>query len=166
MKHIKYLLALVGMVALLVGCQHGKLETGGAYAPGTTSYLTNADSTITTNVVETSAPDMVLFNLDAAFKLAYTTVNTIFTLEDNNSALLWSVSHEIKHTLDRMRPDAVKAVQQYGVFRKQYIANPIPANLAPLQQTLSTMKSFASSAQAALPPDTQKAIFVGNSTQH
>lgn len=148
---IKYLLSLVAVTALMIGCQHGKLQTGGAYAPGTTSYTTNADSTISTNVVETAAPDLALFNLDAAFKLAYTAVNTAFELEQTNRQLLWGIDPEIKHTLDKIRPQAVDAVARYGKFRRIYLTNPTPAGLSTLQQVLADMQNFSTAAQGALP---------------
>lgn len=138
---------------LLAACHSAdKLEPGGAYAPANITTSTNAETgVISTNVIATAAPDLTLFQVDSGFQLAYTTVNAIFELERNNRALLWSIDPKIKRTLDQLRPQAVKAVQQYGAFRQAYIENPTPAGLTQLQTVLADIQRFSAAAQIALP---------------
>lgn len=129
-----------------IGCKTGQLETGGAYAPGVEVV---ADGR--TNVVATAAPDRALFVIDSAFELAYSAVDTAFSLEKTNRQLLWSISPDIKHTLDRIRPQAADAVRTYTRAREQYLQNPTPANLSLLETTLRQLQNLASAAQMALP---------------
>lgn len=139
-------LALMPFLLLPSGCKSGKLETGGAYAPGV-EVVTDGR----TNVVATAAPDRSLFVIDSAFELAYSAVDTAFSIEKTNRQLLWSISPDIKHTLDRIRPQAAEAVRTYTRAREQYLQNPIPANLSLLETTLRQLQNLASAAQMALP---------------
>jgi hypothetical protein len=144
---MKRLLLFVSLLCVAVGASlgftacKGTLQQGGAYSPITVS----ADG------VTNSAPDMPLFLADSAYQLAYNTVNAAFTTEYNNRDLLFKVSPTIKHTLDNIRPDAVKANADYLKARQVYIANPTPQNLSGVQAVLAKIQQLATAAQAALP---------------
>ena len=127
----------------LMGCKSGKLELGGAYRPSTTNAAGQ--------VVDAAAPDYAFFVCDLAFSTAYSAVDAALTFEKNNRKLLWGVSPEIKHTLDKIRPVAWSAVQKYSRARRVYLTSPTPAGLSTLQNLLSEIQKIAASAQAALP---------------
>ena len=134
------LLAIAIWVSLLVpACSTTKLEPGGAYAPAGT------------NGVAVVAPDYAFFIADSSFDLAYSALDAAFTFERDNRALLWNVSHKIKHTLDQLRPQALTVRNQYIAARVAYIANPTPAGLSTLQTALAKIKQLSAAAQAALP---------------
>jgi ABC-type uncharacterized transport system auxiliary subunit len=139
--------ATFAMVALslapLTGCK-GQLEPGGAYAPAVTNG---------TNVVATSAPMMDLYITDSAFNAAYDTVDLALSVERNNRALIKANWPEVKSTLDGIRPQIVAGIQDYGRFKKAYLANPTPANLDKLSNSLSKFRQLASSITAAIPPE-------------
>jgi len=115
------------------------LAPGGAYAP------------VDANGNPIQAPDMVFYNIDAAYDLAYSTVDAAFRFERDNRTLLWKVSPQIKHTLDSIRPQAVSANADYLRARAAYMANPTPAGLTALQTVLSKISQLATAAAAALP---------------
>lgn len=133
-------------LAPLTGCKSNKLAAGGAYAPANPVVTDGA-----TNWVATAAPDPVFYSTDLAFDFAYTLVDTAFTFEKNNRQLLWSLSPEIKQTLDKLRPQAAAVVNAYTAARKRYIANPTPAGLSQLTTLLSQIQNLSAAAQAALP---------------
>lgn len=130
-----------------VGCKSSsKLEPGGAYAPAR-PVVENGQ----TNMVATAAPDKGFFVADAAFDLAYATVNAAFQFERDNRAWLFQVSPDIKHSLDKIRPEAVNVAKTYGEVREAYERNPTPAGLTQLQTILGQMQRLTVAAQAALP---------------
>lgn len=131
MKRLFLALLLLAM-PLAFGCK-STLESGGAYAP-----------------VGQSA-DMPLFVADSAYQLAYTALDTVFTVEQQNRDLLWKVSPTIKHTLDSIRPQAVTVNSDYLKARTTYIANPTPANLSGVQVVLAKIQQLAITAQSVLP---------------
>lgn len=137
-------LTLVSMAPLLSGCK-ATLDSGGAYAP-------------TNSVGQPSqAPDMAFYQVDATFNAAYALVDAAFTIEQNNRAFLWSISPQIKLTLDGIRPQAAQAVQAYAASRSAYLGQPTPAGLSALQNLIARMQAFGTAAQAAiasLPPGT------------
>lgn len=136
--------ALIAMPATLqTGCGHATLEQGGAYAP---LPVTNIDGTVTQ---QGSAYE--LFVIDQSFQLAHTAVATVFQFERDNRALLWQVSPEIKHSLDRIRPQVVDAETRFAVGRKAYIAAPVPQNLTTLQGILTELQRLSLTAQAVVP---------------
>lgn len=124
--------ACLAFLAAPTGCA-SRLESGGAYAKAN------------------QAPDKAFFAVDSAFDIAYSAVDTVFKFEKNNRTFLWQISPEIKHTLDKLRPQAKAAVITYGRARSAYLANPTPAGLTTLQTTLSEMQRLASTAQEILP---------------
>lgn len=136
-------LLLVFALASFIGCHRGTLEPGGAYAPVTT----NEDGTIT----PTSAPDPEFFHVDMAWDLIESAVNTAFEYERNNRALLWQVSPEIKHTLDRIRPEAVEVRKTYYTARKAYKASPTPAGLTTLGTLLGRLQQVSEAVTAVVP---------------
>jgi hypothetical protein len=153
MKQIKQLLAAVlilGSLAitptLTTGCKT-RLEQGGAYAPGI--WTTNASGEVT--FAATAAPDPAFYAIDSAYELAYSAINAAFTIERNNRAYFWSVTHSIKHALDEIRPKAVEANLRFLKARRIYLANPTPAGLSDLQTTLMQIQSLSSAATAVLP---------------
>lgn len=138
MKRALFALQLVVLSFLLLACK-STLQPGGAYAP--------VDAQGNALV----APDMSLFVVDSAYQLAYQATDTVFTAEKNNRDLLWKVSPNIKHTLDIIRPQAVKANADYLAARAVYLANPTPANLTGLKAILAKVQQLAITAQSALP---------------
>lgn len=142
------LLFAVAVIATLpfAGCKSNNLEPGGAYAPANPVVTEGV-----TNWVATVSPDPIFYSTDVAFNFAYTLVDTAFTFEKNNRQLLWSISPDIKKTLDRFRPQAAAIVLQYTASRKAYMATPTPAGLTQLQTLLSHLQSLNSAVQAALP---------------
>lgn len=147
---ISALLLLLTLMTVMVGCK-SRLETGGAYAPGYTTYTTNEDSTVSANVVETSAPDKAFYEIDATFDLAYAVIDAAFKFELDNRTLLWQASPDIKHALDKIRPGALDVRNRYLAARRNYKANPTPAGLSDLQTYLSQISNLSASAQSVLP---------------
>lgn len=149
MKTLKSLilaLLLVGVPSLFIGCK-GSLAPGGAYAPMTTNAVTGA-------VQPTQAPDLAFFQVDFGFSVAYDTAELAFSAERNNRALLWKVSPDIKRTLDKLRPDFVMYVKDYGLARAAYQANPIPPNLDEMSTILAKFKALTAAAAAVIPQPT------------
>lgn len=147
-----YFLAFIAAICLaaipalmLPGCAN-QLQPGGAYAPTATNEAGQ--------VTATAAPDMALFSADSAFDFANSTIDTAFLLERNNRQLLWAISPEIKHTLDKIRPQAVAARLKWAQARRAYLAFPAPDTLSSLQGVLAEMQRISAAATAALPPPT------------
>lgn len=124
-----------------------KLAQGGAYAPGT--WTTNADNS--TTFAPSQAADPVFYQVDAAFNLAYSAIDGVFNFERDNRAYLWSVSHNIKHVLDDIRPKALDASQRFLKARRIYLSNPTPAGLSNLQTILTEIQSLSTAATAVVP---------------
>lgn len=146
MKNIFYRVRILSAVllaatALGLGCK-AHLESGGAYSPVTTNA--------TTGVVSNS-PDLPFYTADSAFWLAYTSLDTIFSIERNNREALFKISPEIKHSLDAIRPTALEVSQGYLRARQAYIAHPSPAGLTGVNLLLSKLQQLVIAAQAALP---------------
>lgn len=138
-RNLVRLLLSICLLVVITACK-STLEPGGAYNPvSTVGGVTNA------------SPDMPLFLADSAYQLAYTALDAVFTTERNNRDLLWKVSPSIKHTLDSIRPNAVKANADYLAARAVYIANPTTASLSTVQNVLAKIQQLATAAQAALP---------------
>lgn len=141
------LMLAVGMTLAVAsfstGCGHATLEPGGSYAP---LPITNVDGTVT-------APraDFELFVADQSFLLAKDAVSTVMTFERDNRALLWSVSPQIKHSLDKLRPQVLEAETRYAYARRVYLAQPGPENLNTLQGILTELQRLSTTAQAVLP---------------
>jgi hypothetical protein len=127
------ILCLLLPLGMLVGCGKTTLEPGGAYAQ------------------INQQPDKPFLIVDGAFDLAYTAVDATFKWEQDNRAKLWKLSPDIKHTLDKIRPDALKAKNQYLAARAVYKKNPTPAGLSDLQLILATVQKISASASAVIP---------------
>jgi hypothetical protein len=134
------LLLFTGLI--VTGCGTARLEQGGAYAP------------VDTNGVATAAPDYAFFAVDSGFDLAYSAVNSIFTFERQNRAVLWKISPEIKHTLDKVRPQAWGYAVQYAQARRAYLANPTPAGLTLLQTISAKVQQLGATVQVLVPQKT------------
>lgn len=132
----------VGLMLVVAGCGTTRLETGGAYAP--VDPAGNA----------TVQPDFAFYATDAAFDLAYSSLDGAFKFEADNRALLWKLTPSIKHGLDQVRPQASDVAIKYALARRVYLLNPVPANLAPLQGLLAKAQQLGATALAVLP--TQK----------
>lgn len=126
-----------------------KLAPGGAYAPAQFLVTTNADLTTTTNVTATAAPDLAFFAADTAFSLAYATVDGAFKWERDNRAKLFALDPDIKHTLDKIRPQAWAVNQRWAAARQAYRQNPIPANLTTFQQIVAQVQALVPAVLAA-----------------
>jgi hypothetical protein len=141
-------LAAVGLAIGLVlagnGCSTQKLELGGAYAPA----ITNATTGEVTAVMQ---PDLAFYTVDAAFGLAYSGIDFVFGFERQNRAWLWRISPEIKHGLDRVRPEAVRVRDDYSRARAVYATNAVPANLTVLEQLLAKAQQVNATVTALLP---------------
>lgn len=129
----------------LCGCK-ATLQPGGAYAP--VVVLTNSAGVVVTNTVVTA--DMGFYLSDSTFVLAESALDTVFRFERDNRTALWRVSPNIKHTLDKIRPDAVQAVMAYKSARSAYRANPTPGGLDLLQTILSKVQAVSTAAAAAV----------------
>lgn len=147
-KRFKNSLLLVGLLTLSLlpmaetGCK-STLEGGGAYAPVTT----NVDGTVT----PTQAPDKAFFVADAAFYLAYSAVDAAFTFERDNRSRLWDLDPNIKKSLDKVRPQAVQARNEYIHAREGYLLHPTPAGLSTIQTALAKIQQVRDAAQAVVP---------------
>lgn len=133
---MRYLLLLALLVCLSFGCK-ATLEPGGAYSTGTNSV--------------NKVVDVGFFATDAAFDIAFSTVDAAFKFEQANRDLLWKVSPNIKHELDKLRPKAKQAVIDYTTARAVYMNNPTPGNLSLLNSLLVVMQNLSSVALAVLP---------------
>lgn len=138
----RYLFSLPFALALLLAglgssCR-GRLQPGGAYAP-------------TTNGVPVTQPDYAFYVTDAAYDLAYSTIDGAFKFEQDNRITLWKITPKIKHALDDIRPKASQVNQQYLAARTAYMLHPVPANLSALQSLLAKMQQLSVTATAALP---------------
>jgi hypothetical protein len=143
-KRLVFSLSFVGICfALFTGCK-ATLQPGGAYSPTVTNATTGV-------VTATQLPDMEFYNVDAAYLLARSTINAVFQFERDNRAAMWKISPNIKHTLDSIRPQAVKADSEYHRLRAVYMANPVPSGLDQLQTILARISQLATTAAAALP---------------
>lgn len=114
------------------GCK-STLETGGAYAPAG------------------QAPDRAFFVADASYDLAYGAMDGAFKFEKQNRQLLWQISPEIKHSLDKVRPQALLVAREYSNARQAYLLNPTPEGLTKVQTVLSRLQQISAAATAALP---------------
>lgn len=145
------LLLAIGIGATLVACKTPQLEQGGAYAPANVIVATNTDGTLTTNAVATQAPMPELYLFDAAYKLAYDTVDGVFKLEFQNRADVAKMSPAIKPALDKARITAWEIDQRWAVARKAYKANPTPAGLTTLQLILAEIQKLVAVVQSQFP---------------
>lgn len=116
------------------------LAPGGAYSPS----ITNSAGVVTTT------PDLALYNADLAFKTAYDSINMAFNIEYNNRDYFWKLSPAIKHTLDQIRPQAQKVVNDYAAARTAYLANPTPPGLTGIQALLAKIQQLLLAANAAM----------------
>lgn len=154
MKHTKRILvgvffaALFTVLACLTACKTTalKLESGGKY----TYSVTNAADG---KVVEIK--DSALWSADQTFDIAYNAVDVVFATEEKNEAFFWSISHDIKHTVDDVRVVATKVVKDYAAARTAYEANRTQANLTSLQSYVDKMQQLVITAQAALSAHSQ-----------
>lgn len=135
MKRFRIFLLLWLAVSLSIfstACK-STLAPGGAYAPPDQS------------------PDMAFYTIDASYDLAYSSLDAAFKFERDNRIMLWKVSPDIKHTLDKIRPQAVTINGQYLSARAVYMANPVPSGMNGLQAILSKIQQLAATATSALP---------------
>lgn len=149
MKKIQSII-LVAMTCFLAGCAT-KLAPGGAYAPASATITTNELGTVTVIFTPTSAPDLLFYGTDAAFMMAYSIVDAAFKFERDNRAMLWKISPDIKHGLDKLRPEATLVKRDYINARAEYVKNPIPPNLTLLEGVLTRANRLAASIAAVLP---------------
>jgi hypothetical protein len=147
LRGIVTVLALASVFLCGTACHKTTLEQGGAYAPG--SWTTNADNS--TTFTASAAADPIFYQVDAAFNLAYSAIDGVFNFERDNRAYLWSVSHNIKHVLDDIRPKALDASQRFLKARRIYLSNPTPAGLSNLQTILTEIQSLSTAATAVVP---------------
>jgi hypothetical protein len=145
----------ISLAFLSSGCawfsgKTAQLEVGGAYAPLDVSAHTNeaGQVEIVTNAVR--APDFAFFAADSAFDLAESAVQGVFKFELTNRVWLWSVSPQIKHSLDKIRPAVWDAIGKYTTARAAYVANPTPEGLATIQGIAQQLKTIADMAQAVI----------------
>jgi len=145
MRTIKTLAAVLA-VAFIIACSGCKatLQGGGAYAPVSTNELTG-------EIVIVHIPDLAFYNTDAAYDLAYSSIDAAFKFERDNRLLLWRLSPQIKRTLDQIRPQAVLVNAEYLRVRQVYLSNPVPGGLTQLQAVLAKINQIAATAVAALP---------------
>lgn len=138
------LVAIAVIVVTIATSCASRLEPGGAYAP---LPITDPVTGVTTGQVA----DMPFYTVDAGFAMAYATLDGVFKWERDNRMALWSVSPNIKHTLDQLRPRASAVVVEYVQARAAYKKLPVPANLTVMQQVLAKMQQLLSAANAVVP---------------
>lgn len=127
----RLLLIPVLLCALLLGgCK--TLEPGGAYAP----------------VGQTA--DMPLYTADAAYKLAYATLDAVFLFEHNNRDMLWQVNPQIKKSIDGMRTVAIQYQKDWAVARKAYLDNPVAQNLKSYEGVVAKIQQLAQVASVVI----------------
>lgn len=128
---------LSGLMLLLVcGCgllRGDKFEPGGAYAK-----------------TETSAAMPDLYVTDAAFDLAFKSLDTTFKFERDNRAALWVISPKIKHALDGLRVEASQVWLDYAAARQAYLSVPIAANLDTVRLALAKLQQINATALAVI----------------
>lgn len=144
-------LFVIGL-ATEIGCksQQQRLEPGGAYSGAILTVTNDASGNMVTNAVQVTASDIALYQSDLAMDLAHNTFVTVSDFEERNRQLLWSISHDIKHTLDKARPQVVQIMTAWAKARQAYLANKTPAGLSDLQTLLFQMQNLATAAQAGL----------------
>lgn len=138
MKHpqiyrLASLFSLIALAALCFGLATGcqtHLATGGPYSP------TNG------------APDILLFQADQSFNVAYATFTAISDYEKANRAQLWKISPTIKHTLDIYRPQAAEVFFRWGPARQAYLNNQLPANFTTLEGLVAEIQNITTAVQA------------------
>ena len=124
------LVVLLACVWLTSGCVTSKrLEAGGAYAQSAT---------------QSAMPE--LFLTDSTFDVAYAALDVPFKTERANRQLFWAISPNIKHGLDKIRTQANQVNRDYARAREVYLANPVPGNLAPMQEAIAKLNSFNTAA--------------------
>lgn len=136
MKITKWISGLLTALVLLTGCalfSADKFEPGGAYAKTATAA---------------AMPD--LYVTDAAFDLAWKSVNTAFKFEQDNRATLWVISPKIKHSLDAIRPEASQVWLDYAAARQAYLTMPIAANMDALRAALAKLQQYNTTALAVM----------------
>lgn len=131
-KYLSLIIIAAALVGFGFGCSTERLEIGGSYAqPGQT-------------------PDLILFQTDSAFDLAFTATQATFKFERDNREMLWKVSPDIKHSLDAARPTAFQCGQEYQRARAAYLLSPTPEGMDTLKTVLSKMSSIYSSVVVVL----------------
>lgn len=130
------LLAL--MTGLMVGCK-GSLESGGAY----TESITNS-----TSGTISQKQDKFLYTSDATFDLVYKSMKAAFAIERNNRAYFWQISPEIKHSLDKIRPQTQQAINAYATAREVYLSRPSPTTQDAVQKALDQAQLILNSINA------------------
>ena len=145
---MKKLILFLPIVALalclgLSACKTPKLAPGGAYTASVTNY-------VGTNAIITTTSDLTLYTADASFALAYRTLDAAFLIERNNRDYLWKLSPNIKHTMDKVRVEAQKVVNDYIAARAAYLANPTPVGLTGVQSVLAVIQQLLFAANAAI----------------
>jgi hypothetical protein len=128
----RYIAVLCAVFALgLAGCK-APLEQGGAYYPtGQTA-------------------DKPLLIADNLYRVAYTSLDLLFTVEKDNRAALWALNPNIKRGLDKVRNEAWEINVQWATARSLYKANPTPAGLATLETILAKIQQLVPVAQSIL----------------
>lgn len=131
-----------GLFTVFVGCNGGcasKLEPGGVYAP------TNSAGVVVYN-------DQALALADASYQFTYETVQSVFKFERDNRDVIWAVSHDVKHGLDKARPVAVDINRRWAAARNAYKKNPTPEGISTLQSILSELNRLLPVVQQQLEP--------------
>lgn len=131
-KRIAVALAIATLALVGPGCalfQKDKLEAGGAYS-----------------ATDVAAAMPELYVADSSFDLAVSGLTTTFNFEQDNRQLLWAITPDIKHSLDRIRIQAGAIKVEYAVARNAYLANPVPANLSTLNTILAKLVAVNSTA--------------------
>lgn len=129
-------LAFAALPLAQFGCA-SKLEPGGAYS--------------NTNSVGVAVADKPFMAVESAFSLAYSALDAAFSFERDNRAMLWDISHSIKQTMDKIRPQAVAARDAYFQARALYVGTKTPQSFELLKTQLSKIQTFSTQAQSALP---------------
>jgi hypothetical protein len=130
---------LCAILFVLPGCKTPSLEPGGVYAP------TNSTGQVLYN-------DIGLALADSSYQFVYESILTVMKFERNNRKEIWALTPEVKHGLDKLRPQVVDVSRRWAAARQAYRANPTPAGLTALQTLLAEIDRLLAVAQSQIAP--------------
>jgi hypothetical protein len=148
-------LLLLGTFGILSGCKSPSLEAGGPYTYTQTNH-------VGTNVVITAVSDLQLYQADVSFQTAYKAAIAVCNFELQNRDYLWKISPNIKHTIDKIRPQIWRAQVDYTTARTAYIANPTPAGLSGVDAVVAKIQQLLVATTSAITVDSTRTNSVTN----
>lgn len=129
------LIAIAAISAPLSGCKNQTAQPGGAYAP-------------TNSAGQVIYDDTNLALADASYKLAYTSIQTVFAFERDNRTAIYKLTPSVKEALDKVRPTVVDIDLRWATARRAYRLNPTPEGLSTINSILSEIARIVPAVQA------------------